>query len=133
VCSLKCKSDDTITFNTALLPVFPTAVLFFLLNLPNVMKLFNLFLFIFSALCSKGCRNCDDGICTKCGVGFELNQETTQCEKKKGKPRGNKKPKRKGKLIINRIARKLGQMANRHVYYDCNSGKVVYKMYVFID
>ena len=37
------------------------------------------------AACDKGCRNCVDGSCLECKPGFELDQESKQCEKKKGK------------------------------------------------
>ena len=37
------------------------------------------------AACDKGCRNCVDGNCLECKPGFELDQESKQCEKKKGK------------------------------------------------
>lgn len=44
------------------------------------------------AACDKGCRNCVDGNCLECKPGFELDQESKQCEKKKGKSNRLKRP-----------------------------------------
>ena len=52
-------------------------------------------LFSFStvlAACDKGCRNCVDGNCLACKAGFELDQGSKQCEKKKGKSNILKRP-----------------------------------------
>ena len=46
------------------------------------------------AACDKGCRNCVDGNCLECKAAYELDQESKQCEKKKGKSKQIKQTKK---------------------------------------